>query len=737
MHRRRTSPRRLAGTLTVVTLVGALLAVPGDAPAQATEAPEYGYDSATAATHPSRGIAVRGGAARAPQTAAAEGPVAVVPESITPRAPGPGSTLRVTGHLTAVGQRVADVSVRLRFSSGAFVSRGVMNAYAQGGATDRIATTPLYDTQKQVTEQLAAGESVPFSVSVPVNELALDDFGVHPLTVEVLSGDQPVAEKRTFMPFVPEDFQAAPTRATWLWPIIDRPHRALDTGFVDDRLSAEISSEGRLGRLVGAAASAPAPPEASRFPLVWAVDPALLRAVQDMKDGYEVRDPASDEVTKHGDSSVAKEWLGDLKEAVGDQTVLSMPYADPDVMAMHRAGLDDTISLAITSGPALTEKVLEREVTPDVVWPPGGWLDQDTLDTLALAGTNTVIVNEQSLPAAAPQTYTPNAATRIKALGGPVNVLVADSTLTRILDSATRAPGSAALARQRFLAETALITDERPYEKNTLLIAPPHRWNPPPGFAASTLAASAQVPWLRTVGLPYLLNHPSDVDMGDLRYPPVARAQELKQKYLAKVKAAYKKLERFSSILETRATSFDYALLRTESAAWREHPVTARRLRDMVRLQLKEKRGAVHILAKKKVVLASNAATVPITIANNLTDPDLAVTVGLEVRPENRARLDVSRVDDRIEIQPERKATVRVRMEAVSSGVIDVVLQLKTPDGRDYGEPVHLKVHATGYGTAAVAVTGGALAVLFLAVAVRLVRRTLRHGSESDTEEPT
>ncbi len=702
----RTPRGRVSGVLPVVLCALVLAAVVAAAPP----------GRASAAAPPGRANTAD------PGEGSDRGPVRIALETIAPQAPGPGDVLRLTGRLTS-SRGVGELSVRLRYSANAFSSRGVMASYAAGGASPSLDTRPVRDGRAVVTERRGADS---FSITAPVEDLGLGEFGVYPLAIEVLSGDRRVALQRTFLPYVPENFRVKPTRVAWLWPMIDRPHRAADGVFIDNKLESALSRDGRLGRLLAAAAEAPAPRGTSQFPLLWAVDPALLQSAQEMADGYEVRPLGSEQTRELEPSATAEKWLDRLRGAVADQalqTVFSLPYADPDVVAMHRAGLNRNLTLAITRGGAITREALGRRVTPDVVWPPGGWLNQDTLGSLAVAGTKTVILNDRSLPPAGRPTYTPNAATSIRTVGGRVRVLVADSTLTAILGSATRAPGSAVLARQRFLAETALITDERPYEKGTLLIAPPRRWNPPPGFAAGVLADSARVPWLRPVGLSYLRSHPSSVPRADLRYPASARQRELAQGYLATVRRMRRELQRFASILGPSAGFFDFATLRTTSSAWREAPILGRRLLGAVGEQLAEKRSSVHIVTRGPILLASNAATVPITIANGLTESDLTVTVGLEVRPRNRARIDVSGVPDRVRIQPEHKRTVQVRMRAVTSGTADVFVQLQTPEGKDYGEPVRLEVRATGYGTTALVVTGGAASVLFLTAAARLVRR--------------
>ena len=69
---------------------------------------------------------------------------------------------------------------------------------------------------------------------------------------------------------------------------------------------------------------------------------------------------------------------------------------------------------------------------------------------------------------------------------------------------------------------------------------------------------------------------------------------------------------------------------------------------------------------------------------------------------------------------------VQVQATTLTSGRFVVRAQLLDRDGAPFGAPQELIVNSTRYGTVALGVTGGAAAVLFGAVAVRLVRRGLR-----------
>lgn len=672
------------------------------------------------------GCVIIPGAAASAQTPRSTPPVRVVLTSISPKAPGPHSKVRIAGRLVNTsGHPLRGIAVRARSSSSAFVSRGELQEYSEG---DIDLTRPLYDTAHPVTGPLAPGESAGWTITVRPGSVGLRSFGVYPLGIEALSGDQRLGLLRTFLPFVPASGRPKPTRIAWLWPIVDQPHRAVGDTFIDGGLSKAFGSDGRLSRLVEAGSMSP-------VPLMWTVDPALLQAARAMtaphtratEDGSKARGP----------SSAASQWLHDMRHATQGDTVVSLPYADPDIMALHRAGLDRNLTFAITKGPHISESILDQAVAPDVVWPPDGWLSQDALDNLAIAGVRTVVVRDQAFPPARRLTFTPGAVAKAPSVGGTVKVLLADHVLTDILGRDTSRPGAAALTEQRYLAETALITAERPNRSRTLLVAPPRRWRPGSGLPFALLSDTAKAPWLDPVALDKLeTTEAAPVSHTGFFYPNSARRQALPQRYLAHVRAIDRKLDRFTSILTPRSPTFDFAVLRTESSAWRDHPKQGVRLRREVARTLDKRRGDVRILTHGPLRLASSQGTVPITLANDLSDR--TVTVGLKVIPRNRARLDIGEYRSPLRIGPEHKVTVKVPITASASGVAHVTLRLTTPQGEPYGRPTEVDVRATGYGDTALIITGGAAAVLFLAVGVRLVRRALAGGrgpTDNKTDE--
>jgi Family of unknown function (DUF6049) len=632
---------------------------------------------------------------------AAKPPVDVILSAIGPKYIGRTTrTVRLQGLVLNQSETPYQrVSVRLRFGGRAMSSRGELETYSDGKGAD----PPLASTGRTVSASLAPGTRQGWTLSLPVSRMGMRAFGVYPISVEALAATGAVlGRQRTFVTYYPGGTDTARTRISWVWPVADQPHRADDATFVDDRLQDQLA--GRLQHIVGAAAR-------TQTPVSWLVDPSLVDDAMAMsaKGGYAVKG------ARRPQSTAAAAWLSALKGAIGTDRLVATPYADPDVNALSRARMaKDAKTATDVAAPTLARAGLGGATT-SVAMPPGD-IDQQTLADLVANGARTIVLNSGILPDAQTQTFTSDPLVRRIISGTDVRLIAYDDTLRDVLSTDTNRPGAAFLAEQRFLAETAMITGEVPHHPRTVVVMPPRRWNPDPRFARDLLSYSSKAPWLHAVSL-------HDVEAlrpGGRAFQPRRQTPGLTGGYLRNVRSLSGRIGLFTSIFQPPASGFTLGPARAESSAWVGQPRRGRALRKALDSELSRAAGKIKVL-NDGITMAGKSARIPITISNGLARGTVAVR--LRASSQNDTRLRVEGEDRTLVLEAGHKEQVTLNMKAAANGPAYVNLDLLAPDGRPFGETRVLVVRATAYGRTALVITGVSLAVLFLGVGFRILRR--------------
>jgi hypothetical protein len=708
-------------------------------------------------------LALLPGVAAAPSSAAQEAadlPLDIEVTELSPRAPtAPDQRVRLAGTVTNDGEKpVEDVALQV------LVDRVVTSRSALARADEqrrpgspRGRAMPLGDTS------LGPGDSAPFALELPVADLRLGRIGVYPLAVEATGRREGTRRARdlgrasTFVPWFP-DGPPQRTRIAWLWPLVDHPRRTPDGLLLDDDLAASVSTSadrsGRLGRLLASARAAPS------VPLTYAVDPALLETLEVMTSPYLVRGGGGNPVERPA-AEAAAAWLDTLRAAVGappegasraPRALLSLPYADPDVVAMARttSRLGEDAELLRRLGERITEQVAGRDPNPAVAWPPDGRLTPAALD-LALGGeTRAVVLDERALePLPFDARVTPSTGVALASAGtGAVTGLVVEQQLSALLQAGPDDDGwqGARLAEQRFLAETAMIVAELPNVPRTLLVAPDRRGDVVPAVATAALQDSIRLPWLCAVELaavataaatcpqPVAGELPAELeDRGALETPEVDEPL-LSPTYLADLAEIRQAAEQLTDQVLLPGTEEAVAtkerLLkargRSESSAWRERPRTGRLLTELLAEEVEGLRNQVSLQTSGRVALSGSTGTITVSIVNALEQP---VTVGVGLNDPVEARLTSTSTEVR-EVPASASLQVPIQVETRTSGQFVVRATLLDRSGEPFGDPVELIVRSTGYSRAALAVTGLGAAVLLIAAGVRITRRALRRTGQ-------
>lgn len=663
---------------------------------------------------------------------------AVTPEWAKSRA----DVIKISGTIrNDTGAALSQLSVRLRYSSQRLPDRAAIETYL---ADQTDATLPgQVSSQSSVSvATLAAGASMPWEFTLTPAQLLLSSFGAYPIAVEVMQQSWPrLAVQRTLLTYAPPTQPKLPrNRLAVVLPVIDQPHRADDGTFADDKLGAALTGKGRLADLARIARTAPPT-------VTWFVDPALLDDVNAMVKGYRVATAKSGEETRPA-SAEAAQWLADMRSALAAPPVVATPYADPDVTGLVHQGLDALTGRALELGAQKASELLRPGVQTSVNWPPNGLIDADALDALAVgkgsAQVRKVLLNATNLPlqgatstttstpatAGTPATVpavTPDAATTLDTVNGPVTALVADAGLSRTFE-----PGgstSTVLSRQRFIAETATIAAEPGQTRpRSLVVAPSRRWDPNPTLVSSLLKTAGSLPWLTLTPLDSIKLAKTRTPRAGLTYTDADRKEELGGKYLDPIKTAWEKAQLTSLITtDKRVSSFDAAVLRLASSAWRNQTRAGRAVTRTVDGKVQAIMNKVSITGAdpdRLLTLAGSNGVVPVSVKNTMSDE---VTVDVEVTSNNPRLLRVERLpSNRLVIGGDgQSGTLQVPLTASPSGSGDatVTVQLRTSDGQAYGKPVKLTIRTTGYTGIALVIVGAALTVMLAAVVTRVLRR--------------
>ena len=690
-------------------------------------------------------------------------PVAVTLTHLAPLAPQPGQTLRLSGTLVnRSSEAQTGLVVHLELSRSHLGSRSEFDSYADtpDGSPPADAVDVPTATATLATGELGAGRSERFTVAAPVDDLQLPQaWQVYEIAV-VVTGDtplgaQPVGQLRTFLPSAPVTTPGAgeAIRLAWLWPLVDTPHRTTAAAWNDDTLATELASGGRLDGLVRAGAEAaaqhnpappvrrhrhrhrPAPPpppprpDITPVPVTWAIDPMLVEDARMMASGYRVASGADGTGTE-----AARSWLAQLTASARTGEVLALPYADPDITAAVHAGLTLEAQVAATTG----QEILRPEfgsVMQNYAWPPGGYVDQRALDALFASGTSAIVLDSGAVPVVGgPPSETPGARTVVKAHDENLPAVLYDDTLSAAVDDGAANDSLGPLTVQRVMSELLMIQAELPADRRSVVIAPARQWTPTPAYAAALLAASGRVPWVTPVRLPSVVDGPVYDKVPrepTVSYPSEQRDLQLSPRYLHDVNSLNHRIDALVDILpsgDAQAQSFRRALLRLLSAAWRTRPLLAHQFRLDLDKEVTDTSGKVYIASRagSLVTLTSHNGTVPVTVANDLDTP---VRVRVQIDPSPRLVVTSGARTDKT-IPPHRLLPVDIRATAKTSGIFPLTVTLYTPHGHRFSAPVELIVRSTAYGTTALLITGGAMLVLLIAVAVRLVRRARGRGKD-------
>lgn len=690
------------------------------------------------------GLAVSGPglAAAAASTTTAQQPgdspaVSVAITSVSPGYVEPGKTVTVSGTLTNTSSApVSGLSVQLLSSGVPFGNRTELQQFADPNG-------PLFNVSP-VSGAVTSlpGTLAPHSImswSVPLNPVSVpipDTFGVYPLAAQALDASfSSLSVSRTFLPFWPNNRALDPSvqQISWIWPLIDQPRQAACPGLLNNGLASSLGPGGRLSGLLNAGAT-----YASSAHLTWAIDPGLLASASAMTAPYQVS--GSDcRGAGHPASQAAAEWLAQLRTATSGQPVFVTPYDDADIAALVHDNMNADLTRAFAEGRSWASKVLGRDFTATTAspasslnataWPADGVANYTDLGYLAASdGINTVVLDSYVMRPSPPQNYTPSAQSTALSDVGPLNVLLSDDTITQVLsgaDSPSLSAGTAFSVQQRYLAETAMITAERPNLARSIVVAPPRRWDPPAGLANQLLSATVGAPWLRAASLGQLASVKHPTGQVSRQSPTATSNRELGRPMLDQARQLDQQASVLKSLQDNANPAYlnrlDNASAAAESSAWRGAAgAGGAALAQQAWLYLSGQENDVTILGAPRVTLGGLTGSVPVSVSNKLSFP---VRVGIQATAPSGG-VTIRQPHRTITIAAGQQEIVKLQVAAATVGSTRIQIALVTPEGAPLStQQAAITVQATHYGDLALIIIIAALAVFLLTAAARAFRR--------------
>jgi hypothetical protein len=277
--------------------------------------------------------------------------------------------------------------------------------------------------------------------------------------------------------------------------------------------------------------------------------------------------------------------------------------------------------------------------------------------------------------------------------------------------------------RQRVLAEAAVRLLSR--SRQPLLVPLSQSWRPE---SATTFFAGLDVPWLRLTSVSTALQRPgSDVAADRLLYPERQQRLILGADVFSTAERLVRAGETLQNLLtqndEVGGTVQDEAFTDT-SYATRFHGEHVLASAERSLRWIGRRLGAVRVDAPKAVILPTGSGHFAATITNTLDEP---VTVKLRALTGAPLRIDVPA--DSIDLSPDSRTTLLLNASSPVGGVRTAALMLTDSDDVPLGSRDDLPIRANRVSNVIWLILGTGVGLLFLAIAVRLVRRVRSAGA--------
>lgn len=573
--------------------------------------------------------------------------------------------------------------------------------------------------------ELEPGESAPFMITVPWADLSVTSApGVRTLGVQVLGtapdgsrSTTPIGRAATVVPTATSDGPASVpgSLALTLASPVGRDAAGELTGL--DDLVAQVGPSGSLRRVLDLARSLPS----GTATLV--LDPQLLEVVAQMADDETAPDSAALAALGLEESDLERvaTFAADLRTTIATLPTLVIGYGVPDEGALAAASGGAELREVVT---AATDRVAESLDLPPsrATWVPTDGLGPELVRRAG--DTQPLVADVSNLP-------------DWRESNGSVVTLATDDVsatalVRRDLSNALPGAATAATIRQQLLAERDFALrdrDDDPDSRADAVVTTPPGWDPGPAWRSADLAA------LWTTGLLSPQAPDPTTPPPDLAELGVPAAPAVDTSVVAAVRELQLASQRLASISTDDAVAQADQLLIADlvGTSWRADPAAAIAIAAERRGALESDLALPTIEGPPSFLLAGREGQVPVTIDNPTDHP---IRVGIRVSSTN-PQLQVDDVAP-VDVPAASRTTVTIPLDVGQQNTTSLTAQLVTPDGSPIGTVARFNVRSSNTSTIIWIAMGVASALLVIAVARRLWRRSRGEASpsEPDPAEP-
>jgi len=587
--------------------------------------------------------------------------------------------------------------------------------------TDGPGDAPVFSLTFPKKDELTPGEPRLFSEDIDLSTIggvSTIESLVYPLQLDLRSGGVPVASLNSAAIHLVRRAEQ-PLRLSW-WAEVTAPNAFDPDGrLADPAFEASIADGGALSSQVDALLRIADDPERNAaFDLV--LQPSTLEQLSRMRDGYSRTDGSTVGPDGPGARDAGR-ILDGLERLARDPAVepSAMPFSAPLLPSLLATAIAPDLSTQLSLGRRTVTATIDALPVREVIRPPAGALNDETLAALWGRGIHTLLGNVDTVERPeALNTGTPLPASRLTGAGGEeFDAVVPDPGVTELLaDPSLQA--DPILAAQVTLGSLATIWREMPVPVPPTVrgVAVSLPATLPPGLWAPLSRRLADAPFLRTVTARELVRQVFPV--GDTTVLAAPSTAAFPRTYADAIRDAHRRVGGYESMLTEDSPIPERLrrnLLTAESGEYVDDlPSGARWI-----AQVDAVTGALFERAapdtSQVFTLASREGTIPIRMGDPGATP---IRVELQFRSSRFTFPDGDRRTVVLE-GPNQIVNLRVVATGAGPGTIEVVT--RAPNNL----PLHqqqLIVRVTAVNRIALIITGAAALLL----AGLWVRRVLR-----------